>query len=114
MVLSATAAYVTNPHLYKSVGYDTLKDFQPIGTLIDFPLVLVARADAPFSDFKSFVAYAKQHPGKLNHTSSGSGTLSHLGMELLQRETGIELTHIPYKGSARAMTDMAAGNVDVG
>lgn len=114
MVLSATAAYVTNPHLYKSVGYDTLKDFQPIGTVIDFPLVMVARADAPFDDFEGFLKYARQNPGKLNHTSSGSGTLSHLGMELLQRETGTELIHIPYKGSARAMTDIAAGNVDVG
>jgi tripartite-type tricarboxylate transporter receptor subunit TctC len=114
MVLSATAAYVTNPHLYKSVGYDTLKDFQPIGTLIDFPLVLVARPNAPFQDFNGFVKYAKEHPGALNHTSSGSGTLSHLGMELLQRETGIDLVHVPYKGSARAMTDIAAGTVDVG
>ncbi|NYT84810.1 Bug family tripartite tricarboxylate transporter substrate binding protein [Pollutimonas harenae] len=114
MVLSATAAYVTNPHLYKSVGYDTLSDFKPIGTLIDFPLVMVARADAPFDDFEGFLKYAKEHPGKLNHTSSGNGTLSHLGMELLQRETGTELIHIPYKGSARAMTDIAAGNVDVG
>jgi len=114
MVLSATAAYVTNPHLYKSVGYDTLKDFQPIGTVIDFPLVMVARADAPFDDFEGFLEYAKQNPGKLNHTSSGSGTLSHLAMELLQRETDTELVHVPYKGSARAMTDIAAGNVDVG
>jgi tripartite-type tricarboxylate transporter receptor subunit TctC len=114
MVLSATAAYVTNPHLYKSVGYDTLKDFQPIGTLIDFPLVLVARPNAPFDDYAGFLKYAKQHPGVLNHTSSGSGTLSHLGMALLERETGIKLVHVPYKGSARAMTDIAAGNVDVG
>ncbi|MYN14177.1 tripartite tricarboxylate transporter substrate binding protein [Pusillimonas sp. TS35] len=114
MVLSATAAYVTNPHLYKSVGYDTLKDFTPIGTLIDFPLVMVARPDAPFSDFKGFLEYAKAHPGELDHTSSGSGTLSHLGMELLQRETGTDLVHVPYKGSARAMTDIAASNVDVG
>jgi len=114
MVLSATAAYVTNPHLYKSVGYDTLKDFTPIGTLIDFPLVMVARPDAPFDDFKGFLEYAKAHPGELDHTSSGSGTLSHLGMELLQRETGTKLVHVPYKGSARAMTDIAAGNVDVG
>ncbi|MBO1110841.1 Bug family tripartite tricarboxylate transporter substrate binding protein [Bordetella petrii] len=114
MVLSATAAYVTNPHLYKSVGYDTLKDFTPIGTLIDFPLLMVARPDAPFDDFPGFLKYAKAHPGELDHTSSGSGTLSHLGMELLQRETGTKLVHVPYKGSARAMTDIAAGNVDVG
>jgi len=114
MVLSATAAYVTNPHLYKSVGYDTLKDFQPIGTAIDFPLVMIARPNAPFNDFQGFLEYAKAHPGVLTHTSSGNGTLSHLAMALLQRETGTKLVHVPYKGSSRAMTDIAAGNVDVG
>ncbi|WP_454688519.1 Bug family tripartite tricarboxylate transporter substrate binding protein [Achromobacter aloeverae] len=114
MVLSATAALVTNPHLYKTVGYDTLKDFEPIGTLIDFPLLLVARRDAPFNDFKGFLAYAKAHPGSLDYSSSGNGTLSHLGMELLKRETGMDLVHVPYSGSARAMTDMVAGTVDVG
>src|SRR3546814_17515269 len=75
---------------------------------------MVARSDAPFDDFNGFLKYAKAHPGELDHTSSGSGTLSHLGMELLQRETGTKLVHVPYKGSARAMTDIAAGNLDVG
>ncbi len=114
MALSATASYVTNPHLYKSVGYDTLTDFQPIGTVVDFPIVMVARPNAPFDDFNGFLKYAKDHPGELTHSSSGSGTMSHLGMELLQREAGIDVVHVPYKGSARAMTDIAAGNVDVG
>src|SRR3546814_10410403 len=99
--------------LYKSVGYDTLKDFTPIGTLIDFPLLMVARPDAPFDDFQGFLKYAKAHPGELDHTSSGSGTLSHLGMELLQRETGTKLVHVPYKGSARALTDIEIGRAHV-
>lgn len=114
MMLSATASLVTNPHLYKNVGYDTLNDFEPIGLLADLPLVLVATAGAPFNTPQEFLAYAKANPGKLNYSSSGNGTLSHLAMELLQREKEISLTHIPYKGSPRAMADLVAGNVSVG
>lgn len=114
MMLSATASLVTNPHLYKAVGYDTLKDFEPIGTVADLPLVLVATLQAPFSTPQEFFSYAKAHPDQLNFSSSGNGTLSHLAMELLQREKGISLTHVPYKGSPRAMVDLVAGNVSVG
>jgi tripartite-type tricarboxylate transporter receptor subunit TctC len=114
MMLSATASLVTNPHLYKNVGYDTLKDFEPIGLLADLPLVLVATATAPFNTPQEFLAYAKANPDKLNYSSSGNGTLSHLAMELLQREKKISLTHVPYKGSPRAMADLVAGNVSVG
>lgn len=114
MVLSATAAYVTNPHLYKSIDYDTLNDFEPIGTLIDFPLVMVANIDTPYDTYEEFLEYARENPGSINHSSSGNGTLSHLGMALLQKETDINLLHVPYNGSVQAMTDVAAGNVDVG
>ncbi|HUH59343.1 MAG TPA: tripartite tricarboxylate transporter substrate binding protein [Candidimonas sp.] len=114
MMLSATASLVTNPHLYKNVGYDTLKDFEPVGLIADLPLVLVATSAAPFNTPQEFLAYAQANPGKLNYSSSGNGTLSHLAMELLQREKGISLTHVPYKGSPRAMVDLAAGNVSVG
>lgn len=114
MMLSATASLVTNPHLYKSVGYDTLKDFEPIGLVVDLPLVLVATSQAPFDTPNEFFTYAKAHPDKLNFSSSGNGTLSHLAMELLQRDKSISLMHVPYKGSPRAMVDLVAGNVSVG
>ncbi|WP_343499411.1 tripartite tricarboxylate transporter substrate binding protein [Achromobacter denitrificans] len=114
MMLSATASLVTNPHLYKSTGYDTLRDFEPVGLVADLPMVLVANASQPFDDVAGLRDYAKQHPGALNFSSSGNGTLSHLGMVMLQREAGLQLTHIPYQGSAKAMTDMIAGNVAIG
>ncbi len=114
MMLSATASLVTNPHLYKSVGYDSLKDFEPVATLVDLPLVLVANPQVPFDDFKGFVDYAHAHPGKLNFSSSGNGTLSHLAMELLSRSDNLSMMHVPYKGSPRAMADLVAGNVSIG
>lgn len=114
LMLSATASLVVNPHLYKSVGYDTLKDFVPIATVVDLPLLLVAHPSMPFNTFAEFVAYAKANPSKLQHSSSGNGTLSHLGMELLKRDFGMQIQHIPYQGSVRAMTDLIAGNVNVG
>ena len=114
LMLSATASLVTNPHLYKDVGYDTLRDFTPIGTLADLPLVMVAYPGAPFDTAEQMIAHARANPGKLNFSSSGNGTLSHLAMELIRQEQSIDLTHIPYSGSPRAMVDLAAGNVSVG
>lgn len=114
LMLSATASALTNPYLYKSVGYDTLKDFAPIGVVAEFPMLLVANPGAPFSNVREFVAHAKANPGKLNYSSSGNGTLSHLAMELLKRRTGLDLVHVPYQGSVRAMTDLIAGSVTVG
>ncbi|KGD88274.1 hypothetical protein JL37_27245 [Achromobacter sp. RTa] len=114
MMLSATASLVTNPHLYKSTGYDTLRDFEPVGLVADLPMVLVANAAQPFSDVAGLRDYARRNPGALNFSSSGNGTLSHLGMVMLEREAGLQLTHIPYQGSAKAMTDMIADNVAIG
>lgn len=111
--LMATAALVTNPHLYGSVGYETLKDFQPVAMLAQGPLYLVAPIGSPFSSVKDLVAHAKKYPGKLNYCSSGNGTLSHLAMELLKKRAGISMVHIAYLGSAKGMTDLSAGNVDI-
>jgi tripartite-type tricarboxylate transporter receptor subunit TctC len=111
--LMATAALVTNPHLYKAIGYDTMKDFQPVALLAQGPLYLVTHTASPFSNLKELVAYAKANPGKLNYCSSGTGTLSHLAMELLKKRAGISMVHIAYLGSAKGMTDLGSGNVDV-
>jgi tripartite-type tricarboxylate transporter receptor subunit TctC len=111
--LMATAALVTNPHLYKSVGYDSLKDFQTVALLAQGPLYLVTHASSPFSSVSELVAYAKANPGKLNYCSSGNGTLSHLAMELLKKRAGISMVHIAYLGSAKGMNDLGSGNVDV-
>lgn len=113
-VLSATASLVTNPHLYKSVGYDSLNDFVAAGLVADLPLVMVANTAAPFNTVSELIAYAKSRPGKLSYSSSGNGTLSHLAMEIFKRDAGVFLVHIPYSGSVRAMTDLVAGNVSLG
>ena len=114
MMLSALASLVTNPHLYKSVGYDTLKDFEPIALVADLPLLLVVHPSVPAKTLPELIAYAKANPEKLTHSSSGNGTLSHLGMEDLKRRAGITILHVPYQGSARAMTDLMGGAVTVG
>ncbi len=111
MVFTAAAAMVNNPHLYKDVGYDPRRDFQPVALLIEAPLVLVAHPSAPFNTLAELIAYAKANPGKLNYSSVGNGTMSHLAMERLKRDAGISLLHIPYQGSVRSMTDLIAGTV---
>ena len=113
VTLAALAALVANPHLYGNVTYDTLKDFAPIGLVYDAPLVLVANAKQPFSTVAELVAYAKAHPDRLAHPSSGNGTVSHLGMADFSRRAGIQLQHVPYKGSADAMLDLVEGRVQV-
>src|SRR5262245_62028238 len=114
LTLAALAALVANPHLYGNVSYDTLKDFAPIGLLYDAPTVLVANPGQPFNSVSELVAYAKAHPGKLAHSSSGNGTVSHLGMVDFQRRAGIRMEHVPYQGSAPAMLDLIEGRVQVG
>ncbi|QBY55185.1 Bug family tripartite tricarboxylate transporter substrate binding protein [Cupriavidus oxalaticus] len=114
LMLSATASLVVNPHLYKTVGYDTLRDFEPVATVADMPMLLVAHPSEPFNTVSDMTTYAKANPGRLKYSSSGNGTLSHLGMEVLKRQAGIDMLHVPYQGSTRAMTDLLAGNIDLG
>jgi len=113
LVLAPLASMVANPHLYKSVGYDTLKDFEDVALVADLPLLLVANPSVPFNTLPEMIAYAKANPDKLTHPSSGNGTLSHLGFEDLKRRAGISILHVPYQGSPRAMTDLVAGVVQV-
>lgn len=114
LMLSPTAALVINPALYKSVSYNTLKEFSPIAKVAEVPFVLVANADMPFDDVQGLIEYARKNPGQLTFSSPGNGTLPHLGMALFQKQTGVSMTHIPYKGSPRAMIDLASGRVNIG
>jgi tripartite-type tricarboxylate transporter receptor subunit TctC len=113
MMLSALASLASNPHLYKNVGYDTLKDFDPIALVADLPMLLVVNPQLPVTTVPELVAYGRANPDKLIHPSSGNGTMSHLAMEELKRRAGIHILHVPYQGSARAMTDLIAGQVNV-
>lgn len=113
MVLAPLASMVANPHLYPSVGYDTLKDFEPVALVADLPILLVVNPSLPVKTLPELIAYAKANPDKLAHSSSGNGTLSHLGMEALKRRAGFRMLHVPYPGSPRAMADLVGGAVQV-
>ena len=113
MVLAPLASMVVNPHLYKNVGYETLKDFEHVALVADLPLLMVANPSVPVKNLPELIAYAKANPDKLTHPSSGNGTLSHLGFEDLKRRAGITILHVPYQGSPRAMADLIGGAVHV-
>ena len=100
-----------NLHLYKKLPYDPIKDFQPISRLADIPNVMIINKDIPAKTLREFIAYAKANPGKLNYASSGNGTILHLSGELFKQMAGVEMTHVPYKGSAPATVDLIAGNI---
>ena len=114
LTLSALAAYSVNPYLYKTVQYDSVRDFAPIALVADLPLALAVHPSVPANTLAELVAYAKANPEKLAHSSSGNGTLSHLLMEDLKQRAGISILHVPYQGSPRAMVDLMAGSVQVG
>lgn len=102
------------PGLYRDkMPYDALKDFEPVIWAGSTQNVLTVRADSPFKTVKELIAYAKANPGKLNYGSTGSGSSNHLSMELFMEMTGTRMTHIPYKGSAPAVTALLAGDIDV-
>jgi tripartite-type tricarboxylate transporter receptor subunit TctC len=113
MVIAPLASMAANPHLYKNVGYDPLKDFEHVALVADLPMLLVVHPSVPVKTLPELIAYAKANPDKLTHPSSGNGTLSHLGMEDLKRRAGITILHVPYQGSPRAMADLMAGVVQV-
>ncbi|MDP3084017.1 MAG: tripartite tricarboxylate transporter substrate binding protein [Rubrivivax sp.] len=113
MMLAHMSALATNPHMYKSVPYDTLKDFEPVGLVGDLPFVLVANPTVPAKNLAELIQHAKANPDKLTNASSGNGTVSHLAMEELKRAAGLKITHVPYQGSARGLTDVMAGNVSI-
>jgi len=102
-----------NPHLYRSIRYQPLRDFVPIHGMFASPNVIVSHPSRPFTTLAEMVAFAKAHPGKLSMASAGAGTGTHLAGELMQVVTGAKLTHIPYKGSAAALTDLIGGRTDV-
>jgi tripartite-type tricarboxylate transporter receptor subunit TctC len=91
-----------NPHLFKTLPYDALKDFVPVTTWVSFPQVLIVNRDLPVKSFDELIAYAKARPGKLNHASSGSGSTSHLVMELVKAAAGLDITHVPFRRSSSA------------
>ncbi|MBC8007162.1 MAG: hypothetical protein H7X76_03845, partial [Prolixibacteraceae bacterium] len=112
-LLVVSFAFAVNPSLYASLPYDTARDFLPIVLAATTPNLLVVNPGLPVKSVKELVALAKSKPGKLNYASAGNGSSNHLSMELFKSLTGVDLVHIPYKGSAPAVTDLIGGQVDV-
>ena len=110
LLMANTGTMVINPFIYKN-SYETLRDFTPIARTAQQPLALVVSPAVTAKTLGEFIAYAKANPGKLNYGSAGTGGISHLVPEMLQTATGIQIVHVPYKGSAPAFTDLLAGQV---
>lgn len=103
---------VITPHLIKG-SFDPIKDFAPVANLIVAPQVVVVRPDLPVKTLAELSSYAKANPGKLNYASSGNGSLQHVTGEMIKQLAGIDIAHVPYKGTGPALTDLLGGNVDM-
>lgn len=111
IVLGQTSNLAINPTLYSKLPYDPVKDLAPIVQVASSPLVFVVPANSPFKTVADIVNFAKAKPGELNFGSSGSGTVTHLTAELLQKAAGVKFQHIPYKGANLAINDVIGGQI---
>ncbi|MGL5136920.1 MAG: Bug family tripartite tricarboxylate transporter substrate binding protein [Beijerinckiaceae bacterium] len=112
-ILIVSVGMATNPHLYATMPYDPVKDFDPVTLIAMVPNILIAGHHTPYKTVAEFVAFAKANPGKVTYGSSGVGTSVHLSGELFQRLVGTTMQHVPYRGTALAIQDMIAGQIDV-
>ncbi|MGQ3003565.1 MAG: Bug family tripartite tricarboxylate transporter substrate binding protein [Hydrogenophaga sp.] len=111
LLVVQAASHGVNPSLFKNLSYDALKDFVPVGQMARTAMFLLANKSAPFNSAKELVAYAKANPGKLMYGSQGNGAPGHLAGALLGLKTGISTVHVPYRGAAPALTDLAVGSI---
>jgi tripartite-type tricarboxylate transporter receptor subunit TctC len=111
--LGGTGTLAVDPTLYPNVGYDPRKDFAPVGLIATSPLIVLVNQSVPARNLQELIALAKSQPGKLNYASAGIGSGIHLGTVLFAEMAGISITHIPYKGSGPALTDLLGGHVQI-
>ena len=112
LLISYSAYHVGNPAMFAKLPW-AQKDFVPVALLTAATNVIAAHPSVPANNLKEFIAYAKANPGKLNFASQGNGSLSHVGTALLEQTTGIDMIHVPYKGSGAAIQDVLGGQVQV-
>lgn len=111
-VYVGSVANTVNQSLYKKLGFNILKDFEPVVLLTTISNILVVNPSLPVKNVQEYVAYAKKNPGKLTCASSGAGSSIHLSCELFKMQTGTDILHVPYKGSGPAVLDLVGGQVD--
>lgn len=110
--LQATAANATNASLYPNLNFNFLRDVAPVAGIYGVPLVLVTHAGFPPRNIADFIAYAKANPGKISYASGGIGTVSHIVGEMFKMQAGIDMVHVPYRGSPAVMTDLIGGRIE--
>ena len=113
IIMGAAATHSINNTLYPKLSWDAVRDFAPISLAARVPNILVVGNSLPVRSVKELIAYAKANPGKLNYGSPGNGSTAHLSMELFKSMTGVNLNHIPYKGSAGVLADVLAGQISL-
>ena len=113
IMFHSITSHVTNPAVYKKLGYDTINDFTPITQIAWVPLLVVVHPSFPAKNVRELIAVAKAQPGQVNYASFGQGSMSHLAGELLKMMAKIDIVHIPYKGGGPALVDVLAGHVPV-
>jgi tripartite-type tricarboxylate transporter receptor subunit TctC len=112
-MVTVNSAQAVNPSLYKSTGFDPINDFEPVAGIAIVQHAIVVNPKFPANTLSELVALVRKDPGKYSYGSSGNGTFSHLLMEMLKKSQNVQVTHIPYKGVAPALTDVIGGNVDI-
>jgi len=112
-LLIVSFAFGVNPSLYAQLPYDTQRDFAPVVLAAGTPNILVVNPQLPVKSVQELIALAKSKPGKLNYATAGNGSSNHLSMEMFKSMAGVDIVHVPYKGSAPAVTDLIGGQVDV-
>ncbi len=113
LLLGSVGSHAINQSLYKKLPFDPIKDFAPVSLVVTYPLMLIVNPAVPANSLKELLDYARKNPGKLSLASSGNGTSMHLAGEMLVRQAGIDAPHVPYKGSAPALSDMMGNHVQV-
>ncbi|MCZ2496813.1 tripartite tricarboxylate transporter substrate binding protein [Xylophilus sp. Kf1] len=113
IMLATVASHGLNSVLYSRLAHDPLKDFAPIGIITSSPSVLLVPADSPIRSVRQLIDSARSQPGRLNYGSGGVGSSQHLAGASFKQLAGVDITHIPYKGTAPAMTDLMSGRVDL-
>ncbi len=111
-VLGTVGTHAQNQTLYKKPAYDSAGDFAPVAFIAEVPLILITRKDFPASNLQEFITYAKANQGKMTFGSAGAGSATHLGCVLLNSAIGVEISHVPYRGTGPAMQDLAGGRID--
>lgn len=114
LALNSASTLSIAPFSLSKIPYDVRKDFALITTVVRVPEVLAVHPSVPAATFAEFIAYAKANPGKINYGSAGAGSITHLAGELLKADAGLDMVHVPYKGAAPAVTDLLAGQVQMG